>query len=187
MGDVDEGDVHLALETFELELHLFAQFEVQRAEGFVQQQHARLVDQAARNGHALLLPARKLVDAAALEAFQADDLQHFQHFGADLAFRRLFQPQAKGDVLEHIEMREQRVFLEHRVDRALVGRQVGDVLAIKKDIARFWGDEPGDHAQGRGLAAARRAEEGHELLVVNVEGKPVQDFLPVKIDYNVFE
>ena len=187
MGDVDKGDVHFPLQALEFQLHLLAQLEVQRAQGFVQQQHPGLVDQAAGDGHPLLLPARELVDAAALEAFEAHDLQHFQHFGADRLLRQFFEPQAESHVFKHVQMREQRILLEHRVHRPLVGRLTGDVLAIKKDIARFWGDEPGDHAQGRGLAAARRAEEGHELLVVNVEGKPVQDFLPVKINYNVFE
>ena len=84
-------------------------------------------------------------------------------------------------------MRKKRVLLEHRIDRPLIRRQIRDVLAIKKDIARFWGDKPGNHAQGRGLAAARRPQKGHKLLVVNVERKSVQNLLPVKINNNVFQ
>ena len=68
VGDIDKGDVHLALQPLELQLHLLAQLQVQCAQRLVQQQNLRLVDQTAGNGHALLLTAGHLADAAALEA-----------------------------------------------------------------------------------------------------------------------
>ena len=83
MGDIDEGDVHIALQPFQLQLHLLAQLEVQRAQRLIQQQDLGFVDQAAGNGHALLLAARHLGDAAALKAFQAHHFQHIPHLGAD--------------------------------------------------------------------------------------------------------
>ena len=70
--------------------------------------------------------------------------------------------QAEGDVLEDVEVREQRVALEDRVDRPPVGLGVGDVLARQRDRAGRRRLEAGDHPQRRGLAAARRAEEGEE-------------------------
>ena len=127
------------------------------------------------------------MDAAALKPFQADDLEHFQHLGADLLLGHLFQAQAESNILKHIQVREERVLLEHRVYRPLVGRHVGDVLAIKKDIARFRGDKTGNHTQGRRLAAAGGAEEGDKFLVVDVQRESVQDLLPIEIDNNVFQ
>ena len=127
------------------------------------------------------------MDAAPLKAFQADGLQHFQNFRADLFLRQLFQAQAERHIFKDVQMREKRILLEHRVNLALIGRQVGDVFAIKKDIAGFWGNKPGNHAQSGRFAAAGRAKESNELFVVNVEGKPVQDLLPVKINNNVFQ
>ena len=44
----------------ELELHLAAELEVERAERLVEQQHGGLVDQGAREGHPLLLAAGEL-------------------------------------------------------------------------------------------------------------------------------
>ena len=77
------------LQALQLQLHLLAQLEVQRAQRLVQKQHLRLVDQAAGDGHALLLAAGHLADAAAFEALQAHDLQHIPHLAADGLFVHL--------------------------------------------------------------------------------------------------
>ena len=127
------------------------------------------------------------MDAAALKPFQADDLEHFQHLGADFLLGHLFQAQAESDILKHIQVREERILLEHRVHRPFVRRHIGDVLAIKKDIARFRGDKTGNHTQGCRLAAAGGAEEGDKFLVVDVQRESVQDLLPIEIDNNVFQ
>jgi hypothetical protein len=59
--------------------------------------------------------------------------------------------------------------LEHRVDRAPVRRQVVDRLAEEIDLAGAQLLETGDRPQERGLAAARRAQEGEELVVADAE------------------
>jgi hypothetical protein len=51
-------------------------------------------------------------------------------------------------------LREQRVALEHDAHVAAIGRQGGDAVAVQPDVATAGRDEAGDHAQGRGLAAA---------------------------------
>ena len=53
VGDDDEGDADFALDRLQLELHLFAQFEIQRAERLVEQQHPRPPDERPRQRHAL--------------------------------------------------------------------------------------------------------------------------------------
>src|SRR5439155_1518162 len=60
VGDVNERDAEPALQLVELDLQLFAQFEVERAERFVQQQDLWFVDDGARQRDALLLPAGQL-------------------------------------------------------------------------------------------------------------------------------
>ena len=60
MRDVDERDPDLVLDPLQLELHLLAELEVERAERLVEEQHARVVDERAAEGDALLLPAREL-------------------------------------------------------------------------------------------------------------------------------
>jgi hypothetical protein len=59
VGDEDEGDAE-PLQRLQLLLHLLAQLQVERAQRLVQQQHLGLVDQRARQRHALALAARKL-------------------------------------------------------------------------------------------------------------------------------
>ena len=185
MRDIDERDVHLALQALEFQLHLLAQLEVQCAQRLVQQQDLRLVDQAAGDGHTLLLTAGHLADAAALKAFQAHDFQHIAHLAADGLFVHLFQPQAEGHVLEHVQVREQRILLEHRVHRALVGRHTGDILALEQNFAGIRLQKACDQPQGRGLAAAGRTQQRNELFVMDIEIQSVQNALAVKLHYDV--
>jgi hypothetical protein len=49
----------------QLDLHLLAELEVERAEGFVEQQHLRPVDEGAGERHALALATGELRRAAA--------------------------------------------------------------------------------------------------------------------------
>ena len=61
--------------------------------------------------------------------------------------RHAFLLQAEGDVLLHRHVREQRVGLEHHVDRPLVRRDAGHVHAVDEDAARGGLLEAGQHAQ----------------------------------------
>lgn len=60
MGHKNKGDPECLLKFFQLDLHLFTQFQIERAQRFIQQQHAGFIDQRTRNGNALTLAARKL-------------------------------------------------------------------------------------------------------------------------------
>ena len=71
-------------------------------------------------------------------------------------------------------MGEEGVALEHRVDRPLVGRQVGQVLAVQPDLALVGVLEAGDQAQQGGLAAAGGAQQGEELVLADVDRNIVQ-------------
>ena len=57
MRDVHERDPDLALDVLELELHLFAELEVEGAERLVEQKDARMVDERPRQRDPLLLAA----------------------------------------------------------------------------------------------------------------------------------
>ena len=76
MRHIDECDPHALLNLLQLGLHLLAEFEIQRAERLVKQQHLRVVCQRACNGDALLLSARQLFNTAALKPLEVDDAQH---------------------------------------------------------------------------------------------------------------
>ena len=60
VGDVDERQPHVLLDVLQLDLHLLAQLQVERAERFVQQQHPWTHDQRPGQRDPLPLPAREL-------------------------------------------------------------------------------------------------------------------------------
>jgi hypothetical protein len=169
----DAGHAHVLDDVDELDLRLLAQLLVQRAQRLVEQQHLRPLGQAARKRNALLLPAGELMGLPLAELAQLHELQHRLDALLDRALGHAVAPQAEGDVVPHREVREQRVGLEHHVERALVGHQPGDVLALEQYASRGRRLEAREHAQQRRLAAARRAEQGEDLAFGDVDADVV--------------
>ena len=85
--DVDERRAEVGLQLLQLDLHVLAQLQVERAERLVEQQQRRLEHQAARDRDALLLPAGELVDALVLRAGQADALAASRRRGCAISAR----------------------------------------------------------------------------------------------------
>ena len=129
---------------------------------------------SARDCDALLLAARHRVHRALFKALKVDKLQHTLYALRDLIFRHFFKPQSERDVVEYVQVRKQRVFLEHGVYAALVGRNVCNVLALKKHLTLVGVLETADYAQHGGLAAARRAEQRNELALAYIQVYIVQ-------------
>ena len=127
----------LGLDPLELDLHRPAQLEVEGAERLVEQQHLGAVDQRPGQRHALLLPAGELRRLLARLAAELDQVEHLAGPAVSTSLR-LAPAQPEGDVLEDVEVREQRVALEDGVDRPPVGLGVGDVLSPQRDRARTW-------------------------------------------------
>ncbi len=153
----------------QLELHLLAELEVQRAERLVEQQHLRPVHQRSSQRDALLLPTGHLPGLALLEPPQLDQAQRVVDPGLDLVLGDLLPAQPERDVLEHVQVREQRVGLEHGVDVALVRREVGDVAATQVDRPARRILEPADHPKRGRLPAPRGPEQAEELPLGDVE------------------
>ena len=170
VGDVHERDADLGLDPLQLDLHLPAQLQVERAQRLVEQQDLGAVDEGARQRHPLLLPTGQLGGTALLVAAQLDELEHVVDLAPD--FADAAATQAERHVLEDVEVREQRVALEDRVHRALVGAQPADVPPRDRDGARRRLLEPRDHPQRGGLAAAGGSQKGEEapLLHEQVQG-----------------
>src|SRR5216683_3948046 len=99
--------------------------------------------------------------------------------GLELLRALLPHAQAIGHVVEHRHVRPHGVGLEHHAHTALLGRDgtaLGRVvhrLAVDGDAAAARLLQPGDGAQGRGLAAARRAQQGEMLAASDREADAV--------------
>ena len=88
VGDEDEGDADLALHLLQLDLHLLAQLEVERAERLVEQQHLGPVDQRPGQRDPLPLAARELVRLAVGEPLEPHGRQRLVGALAAFGLRR---------------------------------------------------------------------------------------------------
>ncbi len=174
MGDEEGRGADLDLDAADLVAQLHAHLGVERRERLVEQEDRRLDRQRPGEGHPLLLAAGELVGVAVGVDAETDQLEHV--VGPLAAGRAVAtaQLEAEGDVVAHCQVREQAVGLEDHPHVALVGRHPGEVLAADLDAAGRRLVEAGQDAQCRGLAAARRAEQGHELAGGEMEGESVE-------------
>jgi hypothetical protein len=131
------------------------------------EQDGRLHHDRAGDGDALALAAGELGRVAPEVGVELEHLGGALDLAADLLGRDLAHAQAEADVVGDGHVREDRVALEHHGDAALAGRQVGDVVVADHDAAGVWVLEAGQHPQQGRLAAAGRAEQDHELAVLD--------------------
>ncbi len=117
--------------------------------------------------------------------FKAHHLQHIAYLAADGFLVQLFEPQTKGHVLEHVQVREQRIFLEHRIHRALVGRHTVMSFPFSSTLPACWLQKTCDEAQGGGFAAAGGTQQRYKLLIMDIQIQPIQNALSIKFHYDI--
>ena len=129
----------------------------------------RLADDRAAHRHALALAARQRARLPVEELLEREDAGGVPDALVDLVLRPAPQPQPEGDVVVHRQVRVERIALEDHGDVTVARRDVVDDAVA--DLDRAFADrlEARDHAQSRGLAATGRADEDHELAVVDLE------------------
>src|SRR5207248_335611 len=110
-----------------------------------------------------------LARPAWLVARETDERERLADPSLDLLARAVPLAEPEGDVVEHVEVREERVALEDGVDRAAVRRRVDDLAPLDADRAGVRALEAGDHPQRRRLAAAARPEQREELAAAQRE------------------
>src|SRR2546430_3855438 len=123
----------------------------------------RLYGERAGLRDALLLTAGHLVGVAVGEATETDELEHGEGALLALGHADAAHLQAERDVLPRDHVGEQRVGLKDHADVAPIRGQARHVLASDHDPALVRLFESREQAQRRGLAAAGRPEQGHEL------------------------
>jgi hypothetical protein len=174
VGDDQAGHAHAAQDGGELELHLGAQLAVEGAHGLVEQQQLRRARKAPGQRHALLLATGQLVRAAVAVVGHADEAEQLGHPGRAPRPVPASLAEAEAHVLRHRQVREQRVGLEHQVDRPAVRRLGGDVAAVDADAPAVGLLEAGQDPQQRRLAAARRPQQREDLAAGQTERHAAQ-------------
>jgi hypothetical protein len=162
VGDVDECDADATLDVLELTLEFLAELEIQGAEGLVQQQHLRVLDQRPGEGHPLLLSSGELPGPGALATRQLHQCQHLGSALPDFLLRQPLLDQTEGDVGRHIEVGKQRVALENGIYRPPIGRDACDVSVANVDMAGIGILEPGDETKRGRLPASARPDDREE-------------------------
>jgi hypothetical protein len=162
---VDHGGAHALVQALDLRAGLHAQLGIEIGQRLVEQEHLGLPHHGAAERDALPLAARQLARAARQRGPEA------QHFGgladapAHFLGRQFPALERERHVLLHCHVRVERVVLEHHRDVAVAWRQVVDLPLADPDLALAHVLESRDHAQHRGLAAAGRADQHHELAI----------------------
>lgn len=169
VGDHHAGHARRFDDADQFQLHLRAQLLVQRAHRLVQQQQLRPLGQRPRQRHALLLAAGQLVWLALAQVAHLHQVEHLAHALADRILAQAILLQAEGNVLLDRHVREQRIGLEHHVDRPLVRRQRVQALAIEGDAALGGRLEAAQAAQQGRFATAGATEQGKDLALAHVQ------------------
>ena len=170
VGHVENARARALPDPEQLLHHQRARLRVERGERLVHEEHGGVDGEGPRDAHPLPHAPGELVRIPPLEAFEAGHGDETRR--AHPAFRgrqaELFEPEF------HVGLRgpprEQGELLEHRGGEGLAGA----ALPFECHFTRRGGQETGDDTEQGGLAAARRTEDGHELLGLHGEADPVQ-------------
>ncbi len=176
VGDQQHRHPQASLQLVQLTAHVRAQQRVEGGKGLVQQQRPGFGNQRACQRGALALPARQLRRQLLGHRTQLESIQPVLDGRLAVARARVEQPapQAEGDVLAHVEVREQRVVLEQvghlaalrwQVDARGLVEQRG---ASQADVALIGTHQPGDGLEQQALARAGGAEN-HQPLAVTAQ------------------
>ena len=167
--------------------HLGYHLRIQRARRLVEQQDLGIHGQAAGDGHALALPAGKLVRPAERLVPQPDQLQQLQRLVVGLLLGHAQQVHGRHHEVLHDELVvEQGVVLEHHAHLLAHFRQVNvrcaHVDAIHDNLARGWRFQAVEAPDEGRLARARRADDGNDLALIHggvhvLQGNDVGVFL----------
>ena len=151
VGDEEGGQRHFVVQPPQPAAQFLAHLGVERAEGFVQQQHPGLHSQRSRQCNALALAAAELVRVAIRKAFQ---LHQFQQMHDPASYLGLHRPrglrphtQPERHVLEHAHVAEQCVVLEDEADVAFAHVGVCGVHAVEQHAATVGQLQPRNDAQ----------------------------------------
>jgi len=136
MGDHNYRYVELVEERLQLSAQSMPQHGIQGRKRLVEQQQARLSDQAARQCDTLTLAAGKIPRIAISQCFQIEHLQKVIH----LVFCRAAKPpgpvgvQSEADIGRDAKMREERIVLKQIAYPAPPYRTVGPLCAVEPDM-----------------------------------------------------
>ena len=160
--------------------HFLAVLGVQVAGGLIGENQLRPGHYGTGDGNALLLTAGELLRKMLGTVADGHALHDIRDLGLALGGRYVQIPKRQLNVLIHIEFVDQVEALEHEADVAFA--ELGTLFLLEAaDLGaeEFIGTTGGivqqaQNVQQRGLAAARRPHDGHELAVFDFKRDAIQ-------------
>ena len=113
MGDEDDALAEQSLQSEKFVLHLTPDQRIERAERLVEQPDVGFDGETARDPDALLLAAGQLARKAVFPPGQSDEGDHLPRTPIALLARQALDTEWIGDIVQHVEMRQQTEILEH--------------------------------------------------------------------------
>jgi len=169
VSDVDDGRLKPVVKALQLHPHLDAELGVQVRERLVEEEDLGVADDGAADRHALALAARELPRLPLEQLLDPQQSCRLPHPRLDLGLGELPHLEPERHVVVDGHVRVEGVVLEDHGNVAVLGGQVVHEALADVDLPRRDLLEAGDHPEGGGLPAPRRADEDHELLVPDVE------------------
>ena len=158
----------------QLQVEPLAAQRIERAERLVEEQHLGLEREGAGERDPLTRSRRRArrADCPVTPGSSDDEVLELGQALRAAGGRPAGELERVRDVVGGRAPRQQARLLEHQAD-ARVG--LDDRGRVQRHRAPLGCQEPGDHAQQRGLAAAVRPDEGHDPAAGDVEGHAVED------------
>ena len=169
VGDINRGYTQLLMQVFELDLHLLAQFLIQRGQRFVHQQDSRAKHERAGKRHALALAPGQ----AGLFFVRRDRTTGPLPVRLRPA-RRILLPdttklQRESDIFRDRHMRKQRIALKHHADVASMRRCQDHLRFTETNTARVGPVEAGYGHQKCRFSRSRWSQQGQELPALDLQ------------------
>ena len=142
MSHVERGDSGLLDDAAQVVAQPQPQLRVKVAERLIEQEQLGLVDEAARERHALHLAAGERYHRTFGKFRKPDQLQHVTSFALDFDARLAAMAERIGDVLSDRHVRPDRVGLEHHPDVAQARRHL-DAVERRRHQSPADADAPG--------------------------------------------
>src|SRR5215207_3389962 len=175
--DEDDRPLDLALDVQKQVLHVASDQGVERREGLVHQENLLLGRQGSGEPDALLHTAGELRYELVALPLQADHVQRLLRALPALLRGDALDLESERDVVEDGPVGQEPEVLEDHPDLsapylpALLGRHLGDVLAVEVDPPLGRLDEPVDHPQERRFAAPREPDDHEDLTRNHIKGR----------------
>ena len=177
MGYKNAGHAQLADHFLQPAAEFLPHLGIDRRKGFVQQQQLGIRCQSTGECHTLPLTAGKLAGIPPLQSPKSDQVYQFHHTAGNGFPVYFLNLQAKGDVVIHSHVPEQRVVLEHKSNATLARRNVIDHFSVNADLTAVGVFQTGDHAENGGFAAAAGSQQTNQLSLFNTEADIIRSLI----------